>query len=100
MVRAKQGTPKRIPKEEPSAVDVVLEVDPRIKSSCRLEGVKTDQEKNLSERSELFFFPFWRPLNGNPAGAAACGRLLLLPFLGEARKGSGCRATPGYQPRS
>jgi hypothetical protein len=57
--------PKRIPQEEPSAVEF------RIKSSCRSVGAKTDQKKILFERSEFIFFPFLRPPNGNPEGAAA-----------------------------
>jgi hypothetical protein len=63
--------------------------------------MKTDQKKILFERSEFIFFPFSSPLNGHPRrGQRLSGRLLLLTFLGGARKVSGCRAAPGEYPRS
>jgi len=50
----------------------------------------------MSERSELFSLPdLCLPAPGTPKGLRPSGRLLLLTFLGEARKVSGCRATPG-----
>ncbi|HWZ47691.1 MAG TPA: hypothetical protein VNX00_05680, partial [Herbaspirillum sp.] len=73
----------------------------RIRSRCRLEVMKTDQKKILFERSEFIFFPFSSPLNGHPRrGQRLSGRLLLLTFLGGARKVSGCRAAPGLFARS
>ncbi|WP_157739333.1 hypothetical protein [Herbaspirillum sp. meg3] len=50
----------------------------------------------MSERSELFSLPDFHLLTpGTPKGLRPSGRLLLLTFLGEARKVSGCRAAPG-----
>ena len=40
-------------------------------------------------------FPFFVMHNWAPEGRWLCGRLLLLTFLGGARKVSGCRAAPG-----
>ena len=40
-------------------------------------------------------FPFFVMHNWEPEGRWLCGRLSLLPFFGEAKKGSGSRATPG-----
>jgi hypothetical protein len=42
-------------------------------------------------------FPFFVLLNWAPEGQWQRGRLSLLPFFGEAKKGSGCRATPDLQ---
>ncbi len=42
-------------------------------------------------------FPFFVMHNWAPEGRWLCGRLLLLTFLGGARKVSGCRAAPGLQ---
>jgi len=39
----------------------------------------------------------WEPANG---GQRLCGRVLLVTFLGETRKVTGCRATPDQHPRS
>ncbi|MBC3873180.1 hypothetical protein [Undibacterium flavidum] len=39
-------------------------------------------------------FPFFVLHNWEPEGQWQRGRLSLLPFFGEAKKGSGCRATP------
>jgi hypothetical protein len=51
---------------------------------------------NLSERSEFVSLPdLCATTPGTPKGLRTCGRLLLLTFLGEARKVSGCRAAPG-----
>ena len=38
--------------------------------------------------------PDWSSNAGNPEGMAGWGRLLLVTFLGETRKVTGCRATP------
>ncbi|WP_343743480.1 hypothetical protein, partial [Herbaspirillum huttiense] len=56
---------------------------------------KTDQKNNRSEAT--LFFPFYWVLKRGPSegGRRSCGRLLLLTFLGETRKVSGCRAAPG-----
>ena len=54
-----------------------------------------DQKRKMSERSELFSFPVLSRLAVGTRRAASCGRLLWLTFLGEARKVSGRRATPG-----
>jgi hypothetical protein len=61
---------------------------------------KSDQKRNMSERSEFVSFPDFGAAAAGTRRAAACGRLLLLPFLGETRKGSSRRATPGKPPRS
>jgi hypothetical protein len=61
---------------------------------------KSDQKRNMSERSEFVSFPDFGAAAAGTRRAAACGRLLLLPFLGETRKGSSRRATPGKAPRS
>jgi hypothetical protein len=59
-------------------------------------GANRIKRKNLSERSEFIFSPDLCLLApGTPKGLRPSGRLLLLTFLGEARKVSGCRATPG-----
>ena len=52
---------------------------------------------NMSERSELVCDAGWLSLDlgTRAAGNDSCGRLLLLTFLGEARKVSSRRATPG-----
>src|SRR5450830_1038595 len=50
----------------------------------------------MSERSELFSLPDFRPLTpGTPKGLRPSGRLSLLTFFGEAKKVSSRRATPG-----
>src|SRR5450830_1329941 len=50
----------------------------------------------MSERSELFSLPdLCLTAPGTPKGLRPSGRLLLLTFLGGARKVSGCRAAPG-----
>ncbi|MFJ9451199.1 hypothetical protein [Herbaspirillum sp. NPDC101397] len=50
----------------------------------------------MSERSEFVSSPdLCLTTPGTPKGLRTCGRLLLLTFLGEARKVSSCRATPG-----
>jgi hypothetical protein len=55
----------------------------------------------LFERSEFHSLPDRRAaFMGTPKGQRLCGRLLLLTFLGEARKVSSRRATPGKSPRS
>ena len=52
---------------------------------------------NMFERSELVCDAGWLSLDlgTRAAGNDSCGRLLLLTFLGEARKVSSRRATPG-----
>ena len=50
----------------------------------------------LSEASCLHR-PIFRPRNWEPEGRRYLRRLLLLTFLGEARKVSGCRVTPDLQ---
>ncbi|MFJ9453305.1 hypothetical protein [Herbaspirillum sp. NPDC101397] len=51
----------------------------------------------MSERSEFVSLPDLSaaPTGTPQSGAANRGRLLLLTFLGETRKVSGCRAAPG-----
>jgi len=60
---------------------------------------RTNRKKkgNLSERSEFVSLPdLCVASTGTPrSGAANRGRLLWLTFLGETRKVSSCRATPG-----
>ncbi|MDR3482341.1 MAG: hypothetical protein P4L91_16705, partial [Burkholderiaceae bacterium] len=51
-------------------------------------------------QASLFHFPIYWHLKREPEGQPPSGRLSLLPFFGEAKKGSGCRATPGKSPRS
>jgi len=61
---------------------------------------KSDQKRNMSERSELVSFPDFGPAAAGTRRAVACGRLSLLTFFGETKKVSGRRATPGKSPRS
>ncbi|MFZ6687278.1 hypothetical protein ACO0K0_05985 [Undibacterium sp. SXout11W] len=62
---------------------------------------KADQKVSLSERSELRYFPVLRDAQIVPTRSDGTRRaksqrhLLWLTFFGEARKVSGCRATPG-----
>jgi len=59
-------------------------------------GQKMEKEVGVSERSEFRPLPiFCLAQTGTPQGQRRRGRLLLLTFLGETRKVSGCRATPG-----
>jgi len=51
----------------------------------------------LFERSEFQRFPIFCFAALGTRRATKCGRLSLLPFFGEAKKGSGCRAAPGQQ---
>ncbi|MFZ6672653.1 hypothetical protein [Undibacterium sp. Xuan67W] len=54
----------------------------------------------LSEPQASFgHFPFFDLLKREPEGQRLCGRLLLLTFLGEARKVSSRRSTTGRQSR-
>jgi ribosomal protein S14 len=53
----------------------------------------------LSPQGEFLRFPLCRALFREPEGQRQCGRLLLLTFLGETRKVSGCRAAPGMSLR-
>ena len=64
---------------------------------CRKSERRSGKRSNA--RASYFASRFVAPLFGNPEGAAAGGRLLLLTFLGETRKVSGCRAAPGNAPR-
>ena len=48
----------------------------------------------MFERSEFLHLPIFVAHNWGPEGQWRLRRLLLLTFLGEARKVSGCRATP------
>jgi hypothetical protein len=67
---------------------------------------KWKKKASLSERSEFRRFPILRDAqivptrSAAPEGRSLQRRLLLLTFLGEARKVSGCRATPGLALRS
>ena len=56
---------------------------------------KVDQKDSGSEAT--LSFPLFASLRRGPSagGLALWGRLLLLTFLGETRKVSGCRAAPG-----
>ncbi|AON56615.1 hypothetical protein Hsc_4358 [Herbaspirillum seropedicae] len=60
---------------------------------------KVDQKNSRSEAT--LFFPLFAPLRRGPSegGLDLRGRLLLLTFLGETRKVSGCRAAPGASSR-
>jgi hypothetical protein len=60
---------------------------------------KTDKKRNMSERSEFISFPVLPATLLGTRRAASCGRLLLLTFLGETRKVSSRRATPGMSQR-
>jgi len=61
-----------------------------------VRGRKWKKKWTLSERSEFRPLPiFCLAQTGTPQGLRLRGRLLLLTFLGETRKVSGCRATPG-----
>ncbi|MCX7220575.1 MAG: hypothetical protein NTY70_17085, partial [Burkholderiales bacterium] len=65
---------------------------------CRLCGAENGLEMKLSEpQASLLHFPFFDLHRREPARAATLRRLLLLPFLGEARKGSSRRSTTGQQ---
>jgi hypothetical protein len=55
-----------------------------------------EKEVGVSERSEFRPLPIFCPAQtGTPKGQRCRGRLSLLTFFGEAKKVSGCRATPG-----
>ena len=59
-------------------------------------GQKMEKEVGVSERSEFRPLPIFCPAQtGTPKGQRRRGRLSLLTFFGEAKKVSGCRATPG-----
>jgi len=59
-------------------------------------NAKADKEAQMSEPQASFCASrFGVHYFGDPEGAARRGRLLLLTFLGETRKVSGCRAAPG-----
>jgi hypothetical protein len=58
-----------------------------------------EKEVGVSERSEFRPLPiFCFAQTGTPQGQRHRGRLSLLTFFGEAKKVSGCRATPGNAP--
>src|SRR5450830_583663 len=80
--------------------------EPVAKSACEYPGAAGAhriKRENLSERSEFIFPPDLRlPTPGTPRSGAtnqfcwsSAPTLLLLTFLGGARKVSGCRAAPG-----
>ncbi len=59
------------------------------------------QDRKWIKKASLFepqasfeAFPFFVLLNWEAEGQWQCGRLSLLTFFGEAKKVSGCRATP------
>ena len=61
-----------------------------------MRGEKWKKKWTLFERSEFRPLPIFRlAQTGTPQGLRLRGRLLLLTFLGETRKVSGCRAAPG-----
>ncbi len=60
-------------------------------------GQKWEKERQMSERSEFLTLPIFVLHNWVPEGQWRLRRLLLLTFLGEARKVSGRRATPGQR---
>jgi len=61
-----------------------------------VRGEKWKKKWTLFERSEFRPLPiFCFAQTGTPQGLRLRGRLLLLTFLGETRKVSGCRAAPG-----
>ena len=64
------------------------------------ESGKADKKRNLFERSEFVSFPALPFTFSGTRRAAALRRLLLVTFLGEARKVTSRRATPGKHPRS
>jgi hypothetical protein len=111
----------------PVAVAVAVDLDVKSAWDAAADAVpKSDQKRNMSEvkqgfregclapapryplasgyapckGSEFVSFPDFGAAAAGTRRAAACGRLLLLPFLGETRKGSSSRATPGNTPRS
>jgi len=64
-----------------------------------VRGEKWKKKWTLFERSEFRPLPiFCFAQTGTPQGLRLRGRLLLLTFLGETRKVSGCRAAPGNAP--
>ena len=54
-------------------------------------------EVQMFERSEFLHFPFFDLHNRAPEGQRSAVAFFCLHFLGEARKVSGCRATPDWQ---
>src|SRR6476661_5458257 len=64
---------------------------------AKRERAKTDQKRNLSERSEFISLPVLALSLLGTRRATTGGRLSLLPFFGEAKKGSG---PPGPVPAS
>jgi len=64
-----------------------------------VRGRKWKKKWVLFERSEFRPLPIFCPAQtGTPKGQRRRGRLSLLTFFGEAKKVSGCRATPGNAP--
>ncbi|MFZ6843306.1 hypothetical protein [Undibacterium sp. RuTC16W] len=85
------------------AFKVVFEfaVDLQPALALPFEQVRKWKKKcSLSEPQASFgHFPFFDLLKREPEGQRLCGRLLLLTFLGEARKVSSRRSTTGRQSR-
>jgi hypothetical protein len=69
---------------------------------CQADAVaaKTDQKRKCLSAASFCASRLGSCCGGNPrSGRRNWGRLLLLTFLGDARKVSGCRAAPGYYDR-
>nr|WP_315469442.1 hypothetical protein [uncultured Undibacterium sp.] len=60
---------------------------------------KWEKESQMFERSEFLTLPIFDLHKWGPEGQWQRGRLSLLTFFGEAKKVSGCRATPDLQAR-
>jgi len=68
----------------------VIPIEPAVAAERKVDQKDSRSEATLS-------FPLFASLRRGPSegGLALWGRLLLLTFLGETRKVSGCRAAPG-----
>jgi hypothetical protein len=83
-------------------VEVVFDLDVKSAWDAAADVVpKSDQKRNMSERSEFVSFPDFGAAAAGSRRPASCGRLSFAYFsLAEQRKVSSCRATPGNAPRS
>ena len=76
---------------------VIVGFDVPACSAANCAGQKWEKESQMFERSEFLTLPIFALRNWVPEGQRYLRRLLLLTFLGEARKVSGRRATPGQR---
>ena len=88
--QAKPQASRRPREAEGEPVGVAVPIEPAVAAERKVDQKDSRSEATLS-------FPLFASLRRGPSvgGLALWGRLLLLTFLGETRKVSGCRAAPG-----